>query len=318
MKRQCGLLIILALMAMSLGASARAEILYTTSQLAANPEIYIVDTTANTAIRAFKLRQNPDSILFEPNGNIVYSALDVGQVRVLNPKTGVDTFLAGRLSIPLDMALEPGGASILVSNGGNGKIDRINLSTGRVTQLGNYGGSPEGITYDNKGDLFAVLGSRAASTIAQLNPVTGAIIAQKPVLSGFLDGLTFDSFTGKLYATDDNGEIYAINRSTLALTSLGNTKIPTPDGIEADGVGNLYIASYGAHVDTYNLNSGILTEGPTVPKLDDLAPVSGLGSPVPEPSTLMLGTIGLLSLAGAAWRRRKRDASKNGVSSLFR
>src|SRR6516164_6964021 len=104
------------------------------------------------------LAQNPDSFVFTPDGNIVYTALDVGQVRLLNTKTLKDTLLASGFNTPLDLTLDPGGTTVLVSSFGNGFIERIDLSTHKVIQKFFYGGNPEGITYDDAGHLFAKLG----------------------------------------------------------------------------------------------------------------------------------------------------------------
>src|SRR5262249_14226079 len=144
-----------------------------------------------------------DSLVFDPMGRIIYTALNAGQVRRFNPVTMVDQLLASGFSMPADLALEPGGNSVLVSEFGGGRIDRIDLTTNNVTVLATVGGNPEGLAYDGTGRLFANLGNRnggpTGKFVAQLNPVTGAILAQSPGLDS-LDGLTFDAFTGNLYA----------------------------------------------------------------------------------------------------------------------
>jgi DNA-binding beta-propeller fold protein YncE len=302
------LAVIAATLAFLLGgaARARAEMLYATSQLSSNPSIWLVDTTANTSSLLFHLARNPDSFVFTPDGNILYTALNAGQVRLFNTTTHADTLVASGLNTPLDLTLDPGGKSVLVSNFGGGSIDRINLTTLAVS-VKSFGGNPEGITYDDAGHLFAKLGTRTPGNaiIAQLNPANGSIIQAHTGLTS-LDGLTYDSFTGKLYATNEaNNVVDVIDPTTLAVSVLPNSSIPTPDGIEADGLGHLYIAAFGANVYTYNLVTGTLTKGPSVPVMDDLAPVAGLGAnPAPEPASLTLFGIGLAGLLGYGYRRR--------------
>lgn len=305
--------LVLATLVLLLGGvgQAKAAFLYATSQSSSNPSFWLVDTTANTSSLLFHLAQIPDSLVFTPDGNIIYTALDVGQVRRFNTKTHTDTLVASGFNTPLDLTLEPGGKTVLVSSFGNGFIERIDLSTDKVTQSFFYGGNPEGITYDDTGHLFAKLGTRTHgdAIIAQLNPSNGSIIHEHTGLTS-LDGLTFDSFSGKMYATNEaNNVVNVIDPITLAVSVLPNSSIPTPDGIEADGLGNLYIAAFGANVYKYNLITGTLTKGPKVPVMDDLAPVSGLGAnPAPEPSTLMLLGIGAAGLVSYGWRRRRQSA----------
>ena len=126
-----------ATLALFLGGAAQAQaaFLYATSQLRSKPSIWLVNTTANTSSLLFNLAQNPDSFVFTPDGNIVYTALDVGQVRLLNTKTLKDTLLASGFNTPLDLTLDPGGTTVLVSSFGNGFIERIDLSTHKGTCL---------------------------------------------------------------------------------------------------------------------------------------------------------------------------------------
>lgn len=286
-------------------AQARAEILYATSQRGSQIGIWKVDTIADTSSLLFRTKQVPDSLIFTSNGNILYSALDANQVRLINTKTGADSFVASVPFTPLDLALDPGGKSVLVSDYNHGSISRVNLITGAVGTRVFPGSQPEGLAYDNQGRLFANLGTRAAghSIIAQLNPKDASVIKYKTGLSG-LDGLTFDSFTGKLYATDEfHDQIDVIDPNTLAVSVLTTLRISLLDGIESDGRGNLYVVAFGANIYKYDLITKKFTKEPAVPGLDDLAPVAGLGAPVPEPASLTLLGIGGIALAAGCYRR---------------
>ena len=300
-----------AVLGLAIGRAGQAkagQVLYATSQ--DGNALVRVDTGTNSVTTVDNTPFRPDSLSFDNTGNLLYTALDVGQVRLFNTTTHADTLVAGGYSTPVDLQLDPGGNSVLVSEFNGGRIDRINLATGTSSVLGTYGGNPEGITYDDSGHLFASLGVRDGGPdkfVAQLDPVTGAILNQSAGLYS-LDGLTYDSFTGKLYgASLFGGFLYEIDPTTLAATILPNSNVGLPDGIEADGMGNLFIATRSDfHIYEYNLASHTLTQETFVFSLDDLAPVSGLGAnPAPEPSTLGGGALGVALALGYAWRRRR-------------
>jgi DNA-binding beta-propeller fold protein YncE len=263
--------------------------------------------------------------MFDTLGNVVYTQLFSGQVRLYNPNTSSDSLIASGFNGPADITLEPGGNSMLVSEFYGGKVDRINLTTHIVTQLFTSSTQgPEGLAYDGN-RLFANLGVRstgAAKYVAEIDPVTGNILAQSSLLSS-LDGLAYDPYSGRLIATSVyNNLVYSIDpnnlNSIIDLTALVRGSIPGPDGVTVDGLGKIFIASsdgtaagggYGlgdGHVYEIDEINNTLTQDLYVNGLDDLAPLTGLGSaltPAPEPSTI--GLLGLGSCALMFFRRRK-------------
>src|SRR5712692_10588835 len=158
--RKCGFATLLAGVTV-LGAQtqpARATVLFATSF--AGSQIVSANTATNVVTTVLNTPSGPDSLLFDSSGRIIYSQLNTGTVRRFDPSTNSDVQLASGLNLPVDLALEPGGNSVLVSQGGGGAITRINLTTLVVTTLGTYGGNPEGLAYDSTGRLFANLGVR--------------------------------------------------------------------------------------------------------------------------------------------------------------
>ncbi|MGD0137803.1 MAG: PEP-CTERM sorting domain-containing protein [Tepidisphaeraceae bacterium] len=275
-------------------------------------EIDQVNTITNSVTTYLNTPAPPDSIIFDTSGNPIYSTVGAGQVIKYNPITTTSTVLASGLTDAADEVLEPGGNSMLVSDYGAGTIDRINLSPISVTTLSTGLGNPEGLAYDGS-KLFANIGYRyggpTAKQVAQIDPVTGAILATSPGLNS-LDGLTYDPYSGLLYAASLFGNlIYSIDPNNLSIVQVatGTQIVPGPDGITTDGAGNLFIASSSSvgngHVYQFNLNTNTLTQDTHVNGLDDLAPASGAGS-VPEPSSLSL-----LTLGGAGILRRRRGPS---------
>jgi sugar lactone lactonase YvrE len=291
------------------GSRSEATTLYATSY--AGNQIDAVDTVANTVAPYLYTSSGVDSVMFDTAQRVIYTLHAAGQVVRYDPNTAANTILASGLTFPADVALEPGGNTMLVSEIWAGRIDRINLTTLTAATLLAPGGNPEGLAYVGA-RLFANLGLRGGGPtgkyVAEINPVTGNILATSPGLDS-LDWLTYDSFSGRLYASSLYGNnVLSINPNNLndvqdVTSKLGT--IPGPDGITSDGIGNIFIAAgVDEHVYQLDLINNTLTQKNYVYGLDDLAPASGLGS-IPEPSGMALAGLGLAALFISRGRARK-------------
>jgi hypothetical protein len=100
-----------------------------------------------------------------------------------------------------------------------------------------YGAIVGGLAFDGSGHLVANVGG----TIDQINPTTVAVLHSASLPGA--DGLTYDSFTGKLYDASYGGNaIDSVDPSTLAVNLLAN--VNGPDGLTSDDKGHVYIESY--------------------------------------------------------------------------
>jgi sugar lactone lactonase YvrE len=315
---------LLALLAASAACRpASAEIIYATS--VTTGIIYSDDTVTHVVTPVFNTGADIDSMFFDPSNRIIYDQLGAGKVLAFNPANNTNVTLFSQAgSQPIDLALEPNLTSFLVSDANNNQLDRISLAGGLINRLNvqyvaGQAGRPDGVIYDSAGRLFVNVstGFTAAPThLEQINPTTGAILQSGTLTGIFLDGLTYDSFTGMLWASDyNNGRVVEINPNNLSSFTVFT---PTgaaiagggPDGIVSDGLGNLFIASRANNtIIQYNIATNTATAVGTVAGLDDLAPASGLGS-VPEPSSALLLGIGGLGLL--AYRLRRRAGGTGG------
>ena len=305
---------IMTLAALSLGmvSTANATIVYWTDF--GGKTIKKTDTSTNTTTTVVNTpgSGNPDTLIFDTSGNIVYTMYNgnPGTVHSFNQNTSTDSVVSNAFGSQLvDIALDPGGASVLVSDRGNNQVTRVDLTTGTATVLATLT-TPDGIAYDGSGNLFVAATSGGSQKIVQIDPVTGAIInAGDPNFSaGFLDGITYDPFSNLIYAAN-GGCMETFDPVTLlAQGCVGN--FSNLDGVMTDGAGNILVADVGSNqVGSYNITAGTSSYLFSAPGLDDIAPVSGLGAPppsVPEPETLLLFGTGIVGLMGL----RRRNLAK--------
>jgi PEP-CTERM motif len=260
-----------------------------------------VNTTTNAITVVDAGASGPDSLIFS-GSNILFTNVFAGDVSLFNGTT--NTILQTGLSIPQDLTLDPGGATYLVSDTGNGRILRQSVTGGSVATLATPG-NPTGLAYDPAGQLFVVNGS----DLLQIDPTTGATI-NTFVLGSAGDGLAYDPFTGNLFVSFTSG----IEEVPTSLSGSGTTFAYNGDridGLESDGLGNIYLADTDAQrIVEFNIGGSSFTPLSSVPTIDDLAPVVGPGSaPVPEPATLTLTALGLAGIVTRRARRRSRSAS---------
>lgn len=336
-----------ALSTLALGARAQTGYLYGSSFGDSNSSggIFKVNVQTDSVESWHEVNDqngNPgvaDGIAVDGGGRVLYSALGAtGEFRAYNPSTGDDSLLFSTLGTPLDVVVEPGGATALVSvqsltNPSSSAIYRVNM--GPTPSATAFIPVPaDGLAYVGPA-LFAnittVQSSNNVSQIAQYDPVSGALVRSAAPANGpgRLDGLTFDAYTGLLFAASQAGQgIYAIDPVTLAFTFIALDDkakaldsrvqgIGALDGITSDGAGNLYIAGgQNDRIYRYRLTDkadptqGDLTQlAADVGNVDDVvwvAGASGVGV-VPEGSSLALLLAGAIPMAaGAVLSRRRR------------
>ncbi len=286
---QAGLLS--AAISVALVAGATAQQVYATNE--GGTQLDLVTLPKGTITNLFTTPGKPDSILLNPQGQIIYSMSPQGTVAIFDPTTGANTILLSGLKSPRDLIFDPGSTtSMLISEYSTGTIIRYNFVTGTYAVLAKKLGSVDGLAYDPQGDLFAVA---AHNTVVQLDPNTGAVLKTLVLETHYKvnggDGMVYDPYSQQLWVSHDGADpttgakesgFFEIPTDLSGFTlfqdgTLLNKSIaiPVPDGIVSDSKGNLYIGAGLHRLVVYNIPTDTVTLNPVVPGIDSLVLVPG-------------------------------------------
>ena len=230
--------------------------------------------TPKTVVTIANTGTNPDGVIVGPNQQIIYALSGAGEVHSYNPYTNADTTLAKGLTTPVNIVLEPGCKTILVSDIGVNKIYRITLANHALTTFYNGPDKMQGLVYNPAAQLFA--NDNQLNAVVQLD-MTGTIVAQTPANMPLTtpDGLTYDHKTDSLYVTSNTGQvIYKVSSRLDTVTTIAFTVAPVLEGIVSDGTGSLYVVGVNGSTSTlykYAVLSSTLTKLNSIPGLDDIA-----------------------------------------------
>jgi len=259
-----------------LSAFAWSQLLYATGENTEQLDEVNMSTGVVTVLS--HLTSKPDSVIVDAQGRLLYTTTNPGTVSLFDPVSGLTSVVASGLRYPRDLVWDPGQSSFLVANFGIGAIDRVNLVTGTVTPLLTKQGTVDGLAYDPTGQLFAVVNHH--TQVVQVDPNSGTVLQRLTVVTNQtigwygLDGLTYDPYTGQLWATDVGTGANCLveiptDLSTFTLFQVG--KMLIPDGVVSDGLGNLYVAVDGKKVYQYSIPTDTITKMVAVKSVDDLA-----------------------------------------------
>jgi hypothetical protein len=135
-----------ALTSLVIQSAARAG---TIAYVTAVTGIYAWDTGSNSVSYETSAADGGaiDSLILDTGGEIVYSIISTNSIGKYNPSTHSNTILASGANFAevADIALDPSGATFLVSNASGDSIDRVNATTGVMTTLYNGGLRPDGL-----------------------------------------------------------------------------------------------------------------------------------------------------------------------------
>jgi len=214
---------------------------------------------------------SPIGVVVGPTQQIIYAVSSKGEIHVYNPYTDADVILAKGFSNPVDITLEPGCKSILVSDVGTNKIYRVMFTDGSVSTFYDGPDVIRGVIYDVNTNVFA--NDLSLNAVVQFS-IAGLIIKQTPAGSPLtvLDGLTYDKKSNQLFATSNTGQVlYEIADDLSTVNTINFANGPLLEGIVSNGSGTLYVVGGDGtnnNLYQYSVKSGTTTKLNAVPGLD--------------------------------------------------
>ncbi len=266
--------------------SAFAQQLYISNESKMSLELLDFGVTPPALTTLFTAPAKLDDLTLNAQGQLIYSIPSLGQVDLYDPVAQQNSVLVTGVKLARDLEIEPGGQSMLIAIYSPGGIVRFNFATGTITTLAKKLGTCDGIAYDPYGNLYAVANH---NTIVQIDPVAGTILNTLVLephhgING-ADGLTYDSYSGNLWATHDGTTGPGVLQIPITATGLSGTytfylftllsrKGVAPDGIKSDGLGNLYIGGIW-NVVVFNIPTSAITQTVVVSGADGVSLVPG-------------------------------------------
>jgi len=254
-----------------------------------------------------------DGLIFAPDGDLIVGGQGNAVYKV-DPGTGFFTSVNAAGTASFHVVLDPGGTQVY-SAGIPGALATIPLTpfaNGTAHPLTGDDLAITTIAFDTTGKAYYT--ASGAGGFGNFGTIDLTTYKTTRTMSGVAaaHGMSFDAFTGKLVLF---GSSHVSQIDLSSLTSLYSDYVSageTFDQGSVDGKGHIFAASnlgnllFMDYSATGAVGSGSTFSAKTflAANLDDIAPLSGAGSHVPEPETLFLLPLGLVGLFVARSKRK--------------
>jgi hypothetical protein len=246
-------------------------------------------------------------------GQVLWIDDAFGNIGTVDVSTGASTVIGNSGVSLTDIAFDPNGNLYGVTFT---SLYKINTSTGLATLVGNLGdivnGGANALVFAPDGTLYAA--SSLSENLFTVNPATGAATAVAGSLRvGSAGDLAFNG--GNLFMTSRSNTLIRIDNlaGPVSGTIVGPLGFPDVLALATGSDGVLYGAE-GTQLLQINTTTGAATKlinyfGNALAGAEGATIFPEVAS-VPEPTSLVLGSIGILAGFGVAWRSRGRRVAR--------
>ena len=259
-----------------------------------------IATNVATTFASSAALQNPHGLAFDASGNLYVASSDGGPIMRFTP-SGVGSVFANTQAGSIGLAFD--GSGNLYATGSNFVNAITRFTPGGVGSIFATSGLnvPFGLAFDGTGNLYAA--NILSSTIVRLSPAGVDSVFANAGLN-FPIGLAFDG-SGNLYAANNRDNTIERFTPSGIRSVFANSGLNNPYGLTFDDSGNLYVANAGDNTIERFTPGGVGSVFATLPGLQVHFLAFQPTSAVPEPSSLLTFSLGLIALLGhTVWRRR--------------
>lgn len=210
--------------------------------------IYKIDTDGIVSPFVTNLNR-ADGLVYNPLTGFIYVSEEVvpGRVSTVDTSGNVSVVVPeSKVNNPEGLALNPLNGKLYIAEDMNpGRVLIYDPATGGVTTFVSGLHRPEGITFDDLGNLYVA--ETATNQILKVTP-NGNVSVLVPSSAGITepDNVLFNSTYGILFVTEDAspGRILIVDPNTGLTTTLAKG-LSYPQGMAFDTAGNLYVSEQG-------------------------------------------------------------------------
>lgn len=191
-----------------------------------------------------------DGLMFHPETGFIYVSEEVAPGRVSRVYTSGNATVVvpeSKVNRPEGLAINPANGNLYIAEDMNpGRILIYNLISGDVTTFVSGLNRPEGIAFDDLGNLYVA--ETATNQILKIAP-DGAVAVLVPPSAGIIepDNVLYNSAYNVLFVSEDaspDGRILIVDPDTGFTTTFAKG-LSYPQGMTFDAAGSLYVSEQG-------------------------------------------------------------------------